>query len=112
VELSPKAEINKMKKLAQKYSEKFISRKVKQPQPALALAFEAGWQAKAELVNKVPKRDMCYTCSIAHGARPPRGGLKGITACEGKCPSCKEETSIIPQCDFHWPKLGKHAIWD
>lgn len=112
MELSPKAETNKKKKLAQKYSEKFIGRKTKQPQPALALAFEAGWQAKTELVNKVPNKDMCYTCSIAHGARPPKGGDMIVTVTQDKCPVCKEETSIFPQSDFNWPKQGRRAIFD
>ena len=40
-----KKEIDEMKKLAEKYSMRFINRKTVQPDPKLALAFEAGFKA-------------------------------------------------------------------
>lgn len=56
--------------------------------------------------------ESCYECAIALGAKVPPGDLRGITVHGGECPYCKKPKTLIPHCDFDWPKEGKKAWFD
>ena len=62
--------------------------------------------------KKIEDYAYCHPCQIRRGAKTPRGGLIGITTTWGECSLCKQTTQLIPTVDYHWPKLGKRAVWD
>lgn len=60
-----------------------------------------------------PLYGKCYACQLKEGAVEPKGGLRGITVTSGICSVCLVPNStLIPSSDFHWPKLGKKAVFD
>ena len=55
----------------------------------------------------------CHDCQLKAGAVVPKGGHIGITVSIGTCGGClKEGATLVPGCDYHWPKEGKKAIFD
>lgn len=57
--------------------------------------------------------DYCHACQLKRGAEEPRGGLGCVTVTSGICAGCLGlNVSLIPSCDFNWPKEGISAIWD
>lgn len=53
----------------------------------------------------------CAECILANGGRWPEGPNIG-TVMAGKCFNCGKERTLIPLCDFNWPKEKIKAIWD
>lgn len=55
----------------------------------------------------------CHECQIKAGAVVPRGGHRGITVQLGTCGGClKADATLVPSCDYHWPKEGRKAVFD
>lgn len=55
----------------------------------------------------------CHECQLKRGAVMPEDGLRGITVSMGTCASClNTNAGLVPDCDYHWPKEGKRALWD
>lgn len=55
----------------------------------------------------------CHDCQLKRGgvvSKMYENG--GNTVCEGICNECGERTTIVPSCDYDWPKYGKKAVWD
>lgn len=63
-------------------------------------------------VARVTGDGWCHECQIKRGARVPNGGQMGITVSVGVCNACGEKTTIVPTCDYDWPKQGVKAIFD
>lgn len=57
--------------------------------------------------------ESCEPCALKMGAREPKHGLDGITVSMGRCPYCLlKNVTLIPHCDYDWPKEGRKAVWD
>lgn len=55
----------------------------------------------------------CHECQLAAGAEVPKGDLRGVTMTQGVCSGClKVDASLVPSCDYNWPKEGRRAIFD
>lgn len=55
----------------------------------------------------------CHQCQLKLGAEVPKGGLVGVTVTTGVCAHClKLNASLVPDCDYNWPKKGRRAIFD
>ena len=56
--------------------------------------------------------ESCRDCALKLGATVPKDRMV-CTVSAGKCPYCKEKNvTLIPHCDYDWPKEGKKAIFD
>lgn len=54
----------------------------------------------------------CNACNLKLGGIAPEGE-RCITVMMGTCPYCGEAgRTLVPHDDYHWPKLGRSAIWD
>ena len=53
----------------------------------------------------------CHECQLARGAKAPDGPMI-VTVSAGTCAMCCKDTTLVPSCDYDWPKKGKKAIWD
>lgn len=63
--------------------------------------------------TKKPTGDgWCDACQKKRGGKVPKHGHMGITVSFGTCNDCDEQTTIVPSCDYDWPKQGIKAIWD
>lgn len=55
----------------------------------------------------------CHDCQLKRGAVEPKHGLEGVTCTLGTCSGCGEKgSSLVPDCDYDWPKEGRKAVWD
>lgn len=55
----------------------------------------------------------CHECQIKAGAVVPKGDHRGITVQMGTCGAClKADATLVPSCDYNWPKEGRKAIFD
>lgn len=55
----------------------------------------------------------CHKCQLALGAVVPKGGHRGITVSLGTCGVClSPDSTLVPSCDYHWPKEGRKAVFD
>lgn len=45
---------------------------------------------------------MCNDCAVKKGGIYPEGHVCTMTF--GECPYCKRTRTLIPWCDFNWPK--------
>jgi hypothetical protein len=68
-------------------------------------------RSMARMVTRKKTGGFCHKCQLKRGGVAPKG-MGCVTATLGICSECGEDTSLIPSCDYNWPKLGKKAIWD
>lgn len=59
---------------------------------------------KKEKASKKLK-EYCHACQIKRGGKVPRGGHDGITVYGGVCDGCNEPGTLVPSCDYDWPKI-------
>jgi hypothetical protein len=75
-----------------------------------------GQLAKAYRNKQVTKKPVgdgwCHKCQLKRGGKVPKRGHNGITVHAGVCGGCKKRTTIVPSCDYDWPKKGLKAVWD
>jgi hypothetical protein len=63
------------------------------------------------MAKKAPKR-FCHGCQLKRGGVPPKGH-GAITCSTGTCSKCKNKNvTLVPTCDYDWPKTGKKAVFD
>lgn len=55
----------------------------------------------------------CHDCRLAAGGVVPPDGHMGITVTMGTCSEClNRDATLVPYCDYHWPKEGRKAVFD
>lgn len=56
---------------------------------------------------------MCHECQLKAGGKVPAGGHTGITVSLGTCRKCcTADSTLVPDCDYHWPEKGVKAVFD
>lgn len=59
--------------------------------------------------DPLPHYHICAKCAEERGGVPVPWP---VTVMSGKCPYCGTKATLIPTCDFNWPKIGRKAVWD
>jgi hypothetical protein len=67
------------------------------------------------MLSSMKKREdtwnACHECSVKLGGKLPPKFIG--TVMTGRCEYCKKKSkTLIPHCDYDWPKEGRKAMWD